>query len=390
MQYIAQHPEELRQVNSNIGVRINNKVYHPNKTLITEDVRSHDIYENRVVVGFIRTLINDVDTLVENTKNLISKIPSEDEETGEYVHSSLFIFAHTAKMLRECQVRLLTVKKKLALLWHSYNNMLNVSAMEVCHIPKPTAIFMAVPQYNRIFVAISQWFSYGIYNLQKENFMLSFIKISSLYESYVLIRFIKHFKEQGYTLENTKKCRYPVPQRWKYKNTECQNTFVFTAAEKRVTLYYQPVVFDSDSRKVNGLGLYRNNTISLNHDNNDERRGRYYVPDYVIKVESDDSERYLILDAKFSSLATVRKDYVADLSFKYLFSISTVQENKPADGLCIIYGQCFDGDHHQSIYDRQTAVDTILPFADTLPFMESFNNDDQKPALQKLLSKIGI
>ena len=78
MQYIAQHPEELRQVNSNIGVRINNKVYHPNKTLITEDVRSHDIYENRVVVGFIRTLINDVDTLVENTKNLISKIPSEN------------------------------------------------------------------------------------------------------------------------------------------------------------------------------------------------------------------------------------------------------------------------------------------------------------------------
>ena len=110
----------------------------------------------------------------------------------------------------------------------------------------------------------------------------------------------------------------------------------------------------------------------------------------MIKVESDSGERYLIVDAKFSSLATVRKDYVADLSFKYLFSVSTVHENKPADGLSIIYGQCFAGDHYQSIYDRQGNVDAISPFADALPFMELFNNDDQKPALQKLLSRIGL
>lgn len=390
MQYIVQHPEELCQVNSNVGVKINNKVYHPNKTLITEDVRLHDIYENRVVVGFIRTLISGVDTLVENTKNLISKIPSEDAGTGEYVHSSLFIFSHTAKMLRECLARLLAVKKKLSLLWHSYNSILNVKTMEVCHIPRPTAIFMAVPQYNRIFVAISQWFTYGIYNLEKENFMLSFIKISDLYESYVLIKLIKHFRKHGYTLENTKKCCYPLLPRWKYKNTECQNTFVFSDIQRRVTLYYQPVIYDSDSREVNGLGLYRNNTISLTYDDSDECRRRYYVPDYVIKVENDGSERYLILDAKFSSLSTVRNNYVSDLSFKYLFSISTVLGNKPADGLCIIYGQCFDGDHLKSVYNRQISVGAISPFAETLPFMELLNSDDQKYELQKLLSKLGL
>ena len=66
-----------------------------------------------------------------------------------------------------------------------YNSIMSVDALDVQHIPKPTAIFMSVPQYNKLFVAITQWFSFGIYSFEKESYMLSFIKISALYESYV-------------------------------------------------------------------------------------------------------------------------------------------------------------------------------------------------------------
>ena len=218
--------------------------------------------------------------------------------------------------------------------------------------------------------------------------MLSFIKISSLYESYVLAKFIKYFKTHGFEMADARKCHYPVPQRWKYKNTDCKNTFVFTAPDKRVTLYYQPVIFDEDSRSVNGVGLYRNNTISLNRDNSDERRGRYYVPDYVIKSEINGVERYIILDAKFSTLTTVKKDYVADLSFKYLFSISTMAEHKTVDGLCIVYGQCFENNNLQSVYDKQIAP--INPFAEMIPFMEGINQTSHEISIQRILAKIGV
>ncbi|MBQ2445049.1 MAG: hypothetical protein II272_01275, partial [Oscillospiraceae bacterium] len=194
----------------------------------------------------------------------------------------------------------------------------------------------------------------------------------------------------GYDLLESKKCHYPVPQRWKYKNTECKNTFVFSGMGKNVTLYYQPVIFDYNSHRINGIGLYRNNTISLNHDNKDERRGRYYVPDYVIKANINGSERYIILDAKFSSLATVKREYVADLSFKYLFSVSTVAENRSVDGLCVIYGQCFNDTDTQTVYDKQISTQGITPFADLIPFIEGVNDLNHNSVIQQLLSKIGI
>ena len=279
MQYIALHPEQLRQVNSTTGIRINNKVYHPNKTLVVEDRHSYDIYENRIIVGFLRTMIFNIDTLIENTDSILQNIPSDNDPVGEYVYSSLFIFAHTAKMLQECRDRLLIVKQKMAQLWQMYSSIMSVESVEVQYIPKPTALFMSIPQYNKIFVTISQWFSFGIYNFEKESFMLSFIKISSLYESYVLAKLIKHLKHRSFKLEDAKKCHYPVPSHWKYTNTKCKNTFVFTGNNKRITIYYQPVIFDFDSRQVNGIGLYRNNSISINQNNIDERSDKYYTPD---------------------------------------------------------------------------------------------------------------
>ena len=66
------------------------------------------------------------------------------------------------------------------------------------------------------------------------------------------------------------------------KNTSVRNTFVLKNGQKRITLYYQPVIFDTDQRSVNGIGLYRNNSISVYAGNEDDCRqgGHYYVPDF--------------------------------------------------------------------------------------------------------------
>ena len=159
---------------------------------------------------------------------------------------------------------------------------------------------------------------------------------------------------------------------------------MFSGESKRITIYYQPVIYDHDSRYVNGIGLYRNNLISLSQNDN------YYTPDYVIKAEVDGIERYMILDAKFSTLGTVKTHQISDLSFKYLFSISTIADNRSADGLCIIYGQCFANNKMQSAYNKQIGPKDIHPFADMLPLIEGVNADDHDTAIQQLLSKIGI
>lgn len=392
MQYIAIHPEQLQQVNNTTGIRINNLTYHPKKTLIIEDQASHDIYENRIIVGFLQTMMGNIDTLIENIDSLLQNMPRESKVVGDYIHSSFFIFAHTTKMLQDYKNRLTIAKQKIAHLRQLYSSIMAVKSIEVLYPPKPTALFMSVPQYHKIFWVISQWFSFGIYNFEKENFMLSFVKVSSLYESYVLVKFITYLKARGFVLEESKQCHYPISESWKYKNTNCKNTFVFSGESKRITIYYQPVVFDFDSRQINGIALYRNTTVCVEQERKTSYKNSryYYTPDYIIKTESDNVERYMILDAKFSTLANVKEYSIAALSFKYLFSISTIADNKSVDGLCIVYGKCTTNNKLQSAYDRQISPQKITPFADMLPLLAEVNEDDHDIALQQLLSKIGV
>lgn len=242
----------------------------------------------------------------------------------------------------------------------------------------------------RIFVRIHQWFSFGVYNFEKENFMLSFIKISSLYESYLLAKLVEYLEEHDYNLEAVKRCLYPIAPNWKHKNTRCTNTFRFVNGNTILTLYYQPVIFDTDRKRVNGVGLYRNNSIPVytGEDDDNRRGGHYYVPDYLVKVEYEGVTKYLIVDAKFSDANVVRTHYVKDLAFKYLFSISPIEETDHIVGLCIIYGKCTDTEQLQSAYDNQLPNSSITPSADILPLIEGVELSEQYSKLDQLFKKL--
>lgn len=225
-----------------------------------------------------------------------------------------------------------------------------------------------------------------------ENFMLSFIKISSLYEGYLLAKMITYFQSRGYVIEGTRKHVYPTRRNWKYKNTNCVNTFFFRNDRHKLTLYYQPIIYDTDESGINGIGLIRNNSIPvLKGDSDDNWLGsHYYSPDYLIKMEDDSSARYLILDAKFSDLACVRRHHVRDLAFKYLFSISPVRPADTVVGLCIIYGKCKSSNQIQSAYDKQLQNQQITPITELLPLIESIANDEHYSNLDELMRKAFI
>ena len=65
-----------------------------------------------------------------------------------------------------------------------------------------------------------------------------------------------------------------------------EEPYIFTNEDSRITLYYEPVIYDEDRTNVNGISLYRNNSISLNRETDDERQGHYYVPDYVAQSQN--------------------------------------------------------------------------------------------------------
>ena len=387
LQFIATHPEQLRQINSNSGIRIGRRVYQPEKTLSMQNVHSYNTYENRVVLGFIRKMIDSIKELQQHCVSLLEQIPDNEEFSTEYIYSSYFMFAETRQMLERGMQQLTDLSTKFAQLWTMYSSILNITPEIMLDEPHPSPTFMSVPQYNRIFVQIHKWFHFGIYNFEKEHFMLSFIKISALYESYLLAKMVKYFQERGYTLESSQKCVYPINYKWKYKNTICNNTFVLRSDKQKLKIFYQPVVYDADKSNVNGIGLMRNNSISVSTGEIDDRQtgGHYYSPDYIIKVEDGSSARYLILDAKFSDLIRVRKYHVKDLAFKYLFSISPIQPTDSVAGLCLIYGKCTKDEQLQSAYDNCLPGQHIVPIAELLPMIEGVSNENHYKNLDALM-----
>jgi len=344
LQHIAEHPEELYRVPSSAGIRVGNERYQPSKTLITTPVKSFDIYENQVIIGFIQTLLRRTNSIIEEIEKLQANLPSKLVERDGYVSSSYFIYANAVASLRGAV-------KKVQMLQHSFSNLYSaysklfpesqVKRIKVIGTPKFTQIFRAIPQYHRIYQLIASWFLRDSFIMQEERSLLSFIKTSDLYEIYVLSKIVNFYLDEGFTLTKASKIVYSFSGNTLYKNTSCNNCFNFKNGDSSVTVFYQPVIYAEDKSELTGIGLYRNTSI-VYYENADDsaRTGSIYTPDYLIKYSGTENQGdvYLIADAKLSTLETVKRKQVSRLAFRYLFSVSCVRAQDRIAGLTIING----------------------------------------------------
>ena len=351
---------------------------------------TEDIYENQVVVSFLRTMIENIRQLESRVERLLERIPAEDfaDEKGDYVLSTFVIYERTVKALRKDQKKLVELGKTFGQLFDSYYGVLRVRLVECNSLPMPTAVFLSIPQYIKVYQSMVQWFTYGNYEFSRESYLLAFIKISSLYEIYTLAKLIQFFKTEGFVLDNVNRYIYPRSGNWRYIDSRCCNTFHLTGEDSEVVVYYQPVIYSYDTRSYNGIGLYRNNSISLGVSNNRDFRGEYYVPDYLIKYLKNGTEYYIIGDAKFSSYSSVIRNYVTDLAYKYIVSISPVADNIKLAGLFINYGKDEKSTMSKSVYDNEIAECTIKPFFKVVPISELTEEAQHFAEFEKLLDHI--
>ena len=130
--------------------------------------------------------------------------------------------------------------------------------------------------------------------------------------------------------------------------------------------------------------------------NNDrEIEGNYYLPDFIIKVQIDDDNKYLIADAKYSNQNSVKSFYFPNLAYKYIFSLTSLRENDKIMGLCAINGKS-DAEPSKltSIYTEYIPK-SQLPYADILTLTEDGNDSDETETthwelLSKLLEKYSV
>ncbi|MBO4401822.1 MAG: DUF2357 domain-containing protein [Selenomonadaceae bacterium] len=374
LQYIAAHPENLAQVKSTVGVRIGGRVFQPQKTLTLKNVHSRDTYENRAVLGFLQKISADLSSLYDNyEKRAISKNLNFDED---YINSAQYLLRWSESTLEKIS----TLREKFNRLFKLYSDALQIPLPTNLPAPQPTPIFLSVPQYNQIFLGIHEWFKCGACDFAREDFMLELAKNWNLYEKYLLLKFIAYFKASEYELLEKFRFNYRLPNGYRYAQTDMLNTFIFSNGANKITIYYQPVIYNKPLKSSDSAaGLYRNNSRF------GEGKGTYYVPDFIIKIETPDEDygafgssakvKYLIVDAKFSSAQTVRKIHLPEFILKYVFSISTIEPDEEISGYRLVYGKCSSRERVESVYDNQHQKNKIEPGFELVPLMENFGNE---------------
>lgn len=364
LQYIVSHPEQLRTVSQGGGIRIGNRSYQPQKTLMLQNVKSFDTYENRVILGFLRRVIDDTDTLY---KKLPVTGKNSYSDKGEYIDLPGFLVMVSINEVERTKERIKFLNDKFRELWGLYSSVFSFAVEPLLYNPRPTAILLTVPQYNKVFELIQQWLCYGVYDFVGEEFLLSLMKISQLYEVFLLVKLLCFFKSHGYVYvdKDPKLFEYKSSAPWEYRNTRCQNTFTFYKSDYPsiiLTLYFQPVIYKrgTEQNGKNGIGLYRDNSKYDWGDNVDSKKGNYYTPDYLLKVEGDGFSCYLIMDAKFSERKNLIDYQIQDLIFKYLFTINAEEKKGKLSGVCVLYGKNSDTNGNKD--DNSNKDDMILNF----------------------------
>lgn len=360
IEYILNHPDELHAVNYDSGIYYNKQYYQPENTLVSSVTYSNDIYENQVIVGFLRTIINEL-KLINDTLNEEKQRYLLPKDKDGYTKSSYYIFNTNQKLLNDYLNTISNLKYKFEHVLLFYLSVFKVRDIRVTSLPKYTNIFRRIMPYSLIFNVIKEWFSCGDYDLTKSNLLLSFISVSKIYEYFCLLKINNSLISMGFKLVNGYKNTYD--DAYKYLNTTYNNTFDFEKNDIKVTVYFQPVIYGKRTERY-GIGLFRNTNISIGSL---KKYNKTYSPDYLLKMQKNqESSSYYILDAKHSKSERIKRDQLANLVFKYIFSISSLSKRDIVHGLCILCGKN-ENNGNENIYNvAQQMSKSIKPRADVL------------------------
>lgn len=355
--WLMQNAEQLSAVPFATGISFENKNYLPYRMKAERSRRSFDLYENRVVLSFLKEVLDDARQVntefereIEEEKRIFTGLDSRLPEN--YQATILTIKAYQIALYSALLDKLRARIETLQELYAGYSRLFeDVTLIPVfVSLPLKTRTFCEIKPYARVFEMIVQWFKYGDCSLSKEHLLLQVKTLDKLFEYYCLYYLLEMLTDHGFEPADTEhpalRFQYPVRDD-RFKNeTDVPNTYRLTSADKdtEVTLYYQPVI--SSTGFFNDLNLYRTTS------------GSFYNPDFVLKFcsHSRHQEEYVVFDSKFSSQKNIRDYMLQDVISKYsqelAYRTSTGKPGQPTM-VWVLQGRMADAGH---IYRYQNSA----------------------------------
>lgn len=389
MKYIVTHADELEQTQTNSGIRYMNKFYRPKNTLSKTTAYSLNTYENRVILGFLFTLIQKIEgikrQLIDYTNKLVAK------RIGDYIESKYYIYSRSRTAMQMYRDKLDSLLDNYKYLYIAYSHVFNLSSRDsktiINGVPKFTSAFRNIGVYRNIFAQIKAWFEIENINFDKDELILSFIKTSKIYEYFCLVRMLDVFHQLSPISFEKKRLVYNLNRSYSYyDNTRVNNTFTYDFEQYQYTLFFQPVIFSNANKNLQkDISLFRSTKYSVNEIN---LTGSYYCPDYLLKVSSQGKTIYYIIDAKFSKIDNVIKHQLAKLVYQYLFAINPSDKDSKIKGLYILCGKDING-NQTNIHNKADEIGIkINPFVQFIGFNVDDIEKDKSIPLMPILSEI--
>lgn len=375
IRYLMRNPEALHASSGLHGIQISGKAYLPVLPGRTSQVESTDVYENQAILAFLRAVYTDICSLRDQLMQAKQDLPTVCEERDGYITSTFFLF-HASRLAMENLIEDLNVlASQYSSLYEAYRSAIPASEIVLSSMPVPTPAFRSLPAYRQIFEHMHAWYELSSVSAQDMRFMETFLQVTTLYEVFVLTRLLEYFLQEGFELLSARMHEYEFESEVLYENTSINNVFEFRREDLKVTLYYQPVIYDEKKQPEGLIDLYRNTSLSYPKGWGEPSRGKYYTPDYLIEIERDGTEgrRFILGDAKYTTIRNVKDYKIFPLVYKYLFSISCAKAEDRITGLYIFQGKSVDDKKEivHSIYDLSSSPHTVFPQVEIISLNQS-------------------
>lgn len=307
LNWIASNPDYLIQTETSTGIVIDGKNYMPSKVKTYLPNYSYEVYENRIILGFLKTILLYIENqIIEFNKEMtelanipdavVAQLPNTHELTGRciYIYYKGIIkrFEEKEDLLRE--------------IYYRYENVLQCTAENIYGTPKLTNTFKKIYHYRMCYECMVKWFEAGDYTFEHLNYLFKIKTLSRIFEYYCLIKIQNALVQSGYILRDAQRVIYNMED----EAEDINNQYIFSGNGCDITLLYEPTIWVN---KVNdGMNLY-----STGYNFSKNRWNNKWTPDFVLKLLTENGEYYYILDAKYSNAVNVKKRHITQLVLKY-------------------------------------------------------------------------
>lgn len=379
--WIASNPDSLTETKKDSIIKYKEKKYIPKKIKTYASKYSYDTYENRMILGFIRTIIDYIDNQVRGysrrllelesiPNSIIIQIPNTHGLTGRCLYVYYKSIVHQFEKKKEI----------LEELYYRYVNIFECVGNNIVGLPKLTNTFKQVYSYKVCYECMVKWFEFGGYTFEHLNYLFKLKTLSRIFEYYCLIKLQISILQNDYKLIESNRINDGSEDDLENIN----NKYVFSGHGCKLTLFYEPSIWVK--RFNEGMNLY-----STGYNFTKCKWNNRWSPDFVLKISTLENEYYYILDAKYSNSNNVIKRYLPQLVLKYGSQIAS-KDKFISDVIGI--GAIYPGDSDKMNCFKKNDVNSkkqSLPVYFSLAIAgEDKGNIDLGKRMKDLLSLINI